>query len=161
MDISYGWILRKSANSVSLKTEKSSRLNHYLVSGLTHLCLDWIYICISFHKTVNRAGWSQLCSSNSISLCHLLITFANSLDPDQARQNVWPNLVRICLTLRSGMVLLKEFFEKIDFEKKNQQTTKKHEMFPRMQRIKNDMVSKLETEGPRVRASPASLRCGP
>ena len=24
--------------------------------------------------------------------CHLLITFANSLDPDQARQNVGPDL---------------------------------------------------------------------
>ena len=26
------------------------------------------------------------------SFCHLLITFANSLDPDQARQNVGPDL---------------------------------------------------------------------
>ena len=31
--------------------------------------------------------------------CHLLITFANSLDPDQARQNVGPDLVPKCLTL--------------------------------------------------------------
>ena len=30
--------------------------------------------------------------------CHLLITFANSLDPDQARQNVWPDLDPNCLT---------------------------------------------------------------
>ena len=44
-----------------------------------------------------------------------LITFANSLDPDQARQNVGPNLVSNCLTLK---VFLKEFFEKLDFEKK-------------------------------------------
>ena len=28
------------------------------------------------------------------------------------------------------MVLLKEFFEKVDFENKNQQMTKKHEKFP-------------------------------
>ena len=32
-----------------------------------------------------------------------------------------------CLTL---MVLLKEFFEKINFEKKNQQTTKMHTQVP-------------------------------
>ena len=47
----------------------------------------------------------------------MLITFASSLDPDQARQNVWPDL-------DTSMVILKEFFEKVDFEK-NQQTTKK------------------------------------
>ena len=29
----------------------------------------------------------------------LLITFANSLDPDQAQQNVWPDLNPNCLTL--------------------------------------------------------------
>ena len=29
----------------------------------------------------------------------LLITFANSLDPDQARQNVGPDLDQNCLTL--------------------------------------------------------------
>ena len=30
---------------------------------------------------------------------HLLITFANSLDPDQARQNAGPDLYPNCLTL--------------------------------------------------------------
>ena len=39
--------------------------------------------------------------------CHLLITFANSLDPDQARQNGGPYLNPNCLTL---VVFLKEFF---------------------------------------------------
>ena len=48
------------------------------------------------------------------------ITFANSMDTDQARQNVCSDLGPNCLTL---MVFLKEFFEKVDFEK-NQQTTK-------------------------------------
>ena len=42
--------------------------------------------------------------------------FANSLDQDQAQQNVRPDLDPIYLTL---MVFLKEFFEKIDFEKKS------------------------------------------
>ena len=31
--------------------------------------------------------------------CHLLRIFANSLDPDQARQDVRPDLDPICLTL--------------------------------------------------------------
>ena len=30
--------------------------------------------------------------------CHLLISFSNSLDPDQARQNVGPDLDPNCLT---------------------------------------------------------------
>ena len=47
-------------------------------------------------------------------LCRLLITFANSLDPDQAQHNVRPDLDSNCLTL---MVFLKEFFEKVDFKK--------------------------------------------
>ena len=47
--------------------------------------------------------------------------FCNSLDPHQARQNVGPYLDLYCLKL---MVFLKEFFEKVDFEK-NQQMTKK------------------------------------
>ena len=32
-------------------------------------------------------------------LCRLLITFANSLDPGQDRQNVYPDLDPNCLTL--------------------------------------------------------------
>ena len=58
--------------------------------------------------------------------CCLLITFANSLDPDQVRQNVGPDLDPNCLTL---MVFLKEFFEKINFEK-NRQTTQKMQNYP-------------------------------
>ena len=37
------------------------------------------------------------CFPPSGDLCHLLITFANSLDPDQARQNVGPDLDPNCL----------------------------------------------------------------
>ena len=58
---------------------------------------------------------------NSVYWCRLMITLANSSDPDQARQNVRPDLDLNCTTL---MVFLKEFFEKVDFEK-NEQTTKK------------------------------------
>ena len=39
--------------------------------------------------------------------CRLLMTFANSLDPDQARQNVGPDLDTNWLTM---MLFLKEFF---------------------------------------------------
>ena len=43
---------------------------------------------------------------------------------------IWPKLFDTLL------VFLKEFFEKVDFEK-NQQTTKKHAKLPRRQRVKS------------------------
>ena len=60
-----------------------------------------------------------------------MITFANSLDPDQARQNIGPDLDLNCLTM---MVFLKEFFEKVYFEK----ISKNHEKLPCRQRV--DMI---------------------
>ena len=48
----------------------------------------------------------------------MLLTFANSLDPDQAQQNVGPNLGPLCLTLINGTPE-RFFFEKVNFEKKN------------------------------------------
>ena len=43
------------------------------------------------------------CVSNSLpasgEFCHLLLIFANSLDPGQAQQNVGPDLDPNCLTL--------------------------------------------------------------
>ena len=57
-------------------------------------------------------------------------TFANSLDPDQARQNVGPDLdPKLFDTL---MVFLKEFFKKVDFEKKSADD-KNHAKLPRRQ----------------------------
>ena len=51
----------------------------------------------------NCIVWSPILTLNSFPtsgyFCHLLITFANSLDPDQARQNVGPDLDPNCLTL--------------------------------------------------------------
>ena len=60
--------------------------------------------------------------------CHLLLTFANSLDPEQDRQNVCPDLDLDLnrSTLSLVIMSLKDFFEKVDFEK-NQQ----HEKLPR------------------------------
>ena len=57
----------------------------------------------------------------SSDFCHLLITFANSLDPDQDGQNVGSDLDPNRLTL---MLFLKEFFEKVNFENSQQTTTK-------------------------------------
>ena len=37
--------------------------------------------------------------TSSVDFCHLLITFANSLDPDQDQQNIGPDLVPNCLAL--------------------------------------------------------------
>ena len=50
----------------------------------------------------------------------LLISFANSLDPDQSGQNMGPDLNPELFD--SLIVQLKDFFEKVNFEK-NQQTT--------------------------------------
>ena len=58
--------------------------------------------------------------------CRLLKTFANNLDPDQARQNVGPDLDPNCLTL---MVFMQEFFEKVNL-KKNPQTKKSMQNYP-------------------------------
>ena len=47
----------------------------------------------------------------------LLITFANSLDPDQdwVRQNIGPDLDPNCFD--ADGIFLKEFFKKVNFEK--------------------------------------------
>ena len=55
-------------------------------------------------------------------MCRLLITFANSFDPDQARHNVGPDLNLNCLTL---MLFLKEYIKKVFFFLKALQTIKK------------------------------------
>ena len=66
-----------------------------------------------------------------VGTCRLLIIFANSLDQDQDRQNSGSDLDLTCLTL---IVFLKEFFEKVAFEK-NQQKKKKHTKLPSRQRL--------------------------
>ena len=52
--------------------------------------------------------------------CHMLITFANSLDPDQDQHSVHPDLD----PNRFDGVFLKEFFEKVNSDKSQQTTTK-------------------------------------
>ena len=58
--------------------------------------------------------------------CRLLTTFVNSLEPEQARQNVGPDLGPSCLTSR----WYSEIFEKIDFQQKNLQMTKRMQNYP-------------------------------
>ena len=78
----------------------------------------WHRICCSQHFSqiekvgANEIDFSQGFSQKVVStscfvfnsltargdICCLLITFANSLDPDQARQNVRPDLDPNCLT---------------------------------------------------------------
>ena len=65
----------------------------------------------------------------SSKFCHLLITFANSFDPDQDRHSVGPDLETNCLK-NSDSLFIKDFFEekKLFFFKKKvstqQETTK-------------------------------------
>ena len=66
--------------------------------------------------------------------CHLLITFVNSLDPDQDWHSVGfdldPN------DFDTLIEFLKEFFENVHFE--NSQTTTKVGKLPSMQRVKSN-----------------------
>ena len=55
--------------------------------------------------------------AKEFTLYSLLITIAKHLDPDQARQTL--GLIWI-QTFDTPMVILKEFLEKVDFEKKSE-----------------------------------------
>ena len=82
----------------------------------------WITAAFFYHlflpsKSLNHVA--RLECLLFIFYCRLPITFANSLDPDQARQNVGPDLDPICVTQIMQMVFLREFFEKVDFEEKS------------------------------------------
>ena len=84
-------------------------------------------IIIQIHEHANNIKCIfQLC----VYVCCLLITFAISLDPDQARQSVGPDLDPNRLTL--WWYSWKNFSKKTIL-KKNQQTTKKHDKLPSMQ----------------------------
>ena len=64
----------------------------------------------SYHVYVNQLCQTSYVYLRPFNLCLLVssaIVFANSLDPDQDRQNVGPEVDPYCLTL---MVFLKEMF---------------------------------------------------
>ena len=73
------------------------------------------YLGLHYRPPIDK--WFNLTSDE---FCHLLITFVNSLDPDQARQKVSPDLDLNCFTL---IMFLKELFEKLNFENSQQMTT--------------------------------------
>ena len=58
--------------------------------------------------------------------CHLLKTFANSLDQDQDQQNVGPDLDPNCLTL----LVFNKFFKKVDLKKKISRQNKSIQNYP-------------------------------
>ena len=68
------------------------------------LCIYAIYEWSEFYD-------NKICSVNK-DFCHLLITFANSKDPDQGREVCW-SLIQT--DWHSNSVFLKEFFEKSYF----------------------------------------------
>ena len=74
------------------------------------------------YKNLMSCPMNYIFYSSSGDCCHLLIAFANSLDPDEDRQKVCPDRI---INL---IVFLKEFFEKW------QQTTTKAKL-PSMQRV--------------------------
>ena len=65
---------------------------------------------------------------NSVSECHLLITFANSMNPDQARQNVLPDLCPNCLTL--WLYSWKNISKKLILKKKSADNKKAWKNYP-------------------------------
>ena len=66
---------------------------------------------------------------------------ANSMEPDQARQTVEPDLDPNCLTLLT--IFLKEYLKKIILKKKNQPMTKRHAKLPSMERVKQACINSL------------------
>ena len=68
---------------------------------------------------VLRANYFPSC----VNFSSLLMTFANSSDPDQEQQTLNPDLDPNCLTLICLLVFLIYVFEKVNLEK-NQLTTK-------------------------------------
>ena len=52
--------------------------------------------CMEAHYE-NHHIYSYMYGDETNHFCHLLITFANCLDPDQARQNIGPDLDPNCL----------------------------------------------------------------
>ena len=95
---------------------KSRKISHNLSSAAVKLKL----FCLKNHKKIvleyakYAKGYALRTGIIFAYWSRLLITFANSMDPEQARQNVWPDLEPTCLTL---MIFLKEIFKKVNLKK--------------------------------------------
>ena len=98
---------------------------------MASICLTVILIySLSHHfrKKPQKVINSFLGSSN---FCRLLLSIADSLVPDQDRQNVGPDLDP---NHGSGSVFLKQIFEIVNFEKKSRRQ-QNHEKLPSMERV--------------------------
>ena len=84
--------------------------------------------------------------------CRLLITFANSLEPDQDQQNVGPDLDPNCLCST-------HFVKELILKKKISRRQGKHEKLPSMQRAENLSVFHQRVFSPKqcVKTSTVSL----
>ena len=104
------------------------------------LCL--ISVNLETHKG-KRVIWIQnqirLTLSAREIFCRLLITFANSLAPDQAQHNAGPDPDPNCLTLM--VFLMSFFFKKYNFEK-NIGRRQNQAKLSSMQRVKSGRISK-------------------
>ena len=69
----------------------------------------------------------------SDNFCHLLIIFANSLDPDQDRQNVGLDQELNCLKYYYTEIFF--FFKKVTFFKNVNRGQQKHEKIPNIERL--------------------------
>ena len=90
-----------------MKCEAMEKLENYYLFVISTIFILGIWtpqlLTILFlNFDVDVSAGSEMVLFNSFpasgNSCCLLITFANSLDPDQARQNVWPDLDPNCLT---------------------------------------------------------------
>ena len=92
--------------------------------------------------------WSPILTLNSFPtsgyFCHLLITFANSLDPDKAQQNVGLDLDPNCLTL--WWYSWKIYFVKVNLKQKNLQMTKKQAKKNKKKQNKTNKTAKKKTK---------------
>ena len=100
-----GQLLARQRNAIMMvirwHTDSGLILLAYWVSTAL---LPWLRICCSQHFSQkkklepNEINFSQGFSQKVVSTLFPLITFANNLEPDQARQSVGPDLGPNCLT---------------------------------------------------------------
>ena len=94
-----------NVNFISQKKNKKSEscLHQFCIGGKYEWCHFWHFFftsnkCFVFYLPSEKGSTLNSFPASG-DLCCLLITFANSLDPDQARQNVGPDLDPNFLTL--------------------------------------------------------------
>ena len=109
---------------------------HSTTGSLRSLCLFWCFYVhlwpcwdgqLNSDHSKKQNTLSMLVNSflASGSFCRLLITFANSLDPDQDGHSVGPDL-------DPSWVFLNDFFEEVYFEEKVSRQQQKHAILPSM-----------------------------